>query len=62
MAGALDMAIAHDNEVDLHRRRISIRRGATGRTIAVATLGYVEGSVSIGGTAPQPRNIGGGPG
>ena len=55
----LDVAIPHDNEVDLYRRRLSIHRGATGRTLAVATLGYMEGTITIGGRTVAARRVDG---
>jgi hypothetical protein len=55
----LDAAIPHDNEVDLHRRRVSIHRGATGRTLAVATLGFMEGALTLGDKTVAARRVDG---
>jgi hypothetical protein len=55
----LDMAIAHDDAVDLHRRRVSIHRGASGRTLAVATVGYMQGNVVLGGRAVAALRVDG---
>src|SRR5689334_16027905 len=55
----LDAAIPHDNEVDLHRRRVSIHRGATGRTLAVATMGFMDGTIALGGKTFAARRVDG---
>jgi hypothetical protein len=55
----LDAAIPHDNEVDLHRRRVSIHRGATGRTLAVATMGFIDGTIALQGKTVAARRVDG---
>ncbi|HLJ12201.1 MAG TPA: hypothetical protein VKU82_13490 [Planctomycetaceae bacterium] len=44
----LEAAMPQDDVVDLYRRRVSVHLGASGRTLAVATLGSMQGSVTLG--------------
>jgi len=55
----LDVAIAHEDAFDLYHRRVSIHRGATGRTLAIATLGYMQGSITVGGRTVTARRVDG---
>lgn len=55
----LDVAIPHDDEVDLHRRRVSLRLGTSGRTLAAATLGSMEGAVTLEGRTLAARRVDG---
>lgn len=45
----LDMAVADDSGMRLIRREILFRLGKTGRIFSYATLGYLEGSITVDG-------------
>jgi hypothetical protein len=56
----LDVAIVGDDTVvETHRREVLVQRGAAGRVLAVATLGWMQGTVSLGDRRVTARRVDG---
>jgi hypothetical protein len=57
--GPLDVEVTRGSQIFHEPRRVLWRLGVTGKTINLATLGYVEGSVSIAGKRLSARRVDG---
>ena len=55
----LDCAVVEGNSLSLHRRTVLLHLGQTGRTIGVATCGYLEGHVALDGAEVRVRRMDG---
>jgi hypothetical protein len=55
----LKVQIVHKDTVEEYPRSVVLRRGVTGKTLGVATAGYLEGEAELGGKRVKVRRVDG---